>query len=225
MKPYLPWIALAGGILIAIWLFFWLGDKLDRVDEKQEYLLDIGIPDSTIIERTVNAAMQEVVKATAGYATEQQLRKSDDRVLKHIRDNVEGPLRNLERQTEIIATHVQKISDVQVTTSIEEGDTIQRFSYSDEWTPFMEGMIKNGILSLQYKVRQGYQIEYRWKKMEGLFKPKQLEITIVAQNPNTHIDHTRTTQIVDPIQWWNKPGNRTVGGIVIGVVGTLLLTK
>lgn len=214
------------GLLVVIYLLlFRLPDWLDRSDEKQQQLLDRKFVENGITKQEFNDRNQQVTTSIANYTKESEVRNNkSDSMLMALEKKLVGRLKNVESHTEIIATEIRKFN-IPVTTTIQDGDTIQEFHFSDEWIPRLDGKIKDGNLILDYEIKQGFDVQRSWKKMEGLWKPKELVIYVTATNPHVRTDKVQTFHFVDKIPWWERKGTRTVKDIFIGIGGFVAGTQ
>lgn len=182
------------------------------------------IADNNITRQFVDHQGRQITEASTNYITRNQLRESQSEVLDSLRKSLQGPIRTLERTARIMTETTQRLAiPVKDTLYILDGDTtrIQSFSYFNEWLN-LKGSIVDGMLNLDYSLKGGFGLEYHWKPT-GLFKPKELELTVVALDPAVKVNNIQQFQIIEQVPVWKKPGVAFLAGaLTVSAVDLLI---
>ncbi len=189
-------------------------------------LLSRQLKENTIIKQEFDELGRQVTTASLNYVTKEELKESDDAMIKEIRDNVAGPLKSLERSTRILSSKVEHLQlAVHDTTIILHGQEVaaKTFSYSSLFMPKLKGVLTVDSLWLDYEIRADYQLEYHWQKTKGLFSPKELQVIVRSNDPAVTVNQVQTLSIHNPTPWFRKPLPMAMAGFGSGVLVGLVI--
>ncbi len=212
-------------LVAALVIIAFLADLVYRNRETNQLVMRT-IEANNIRDQRYDELGREVTRATSNYITEAELRKSDDRVIDSLRKALIGPIRSLERTTRVISEKLDHITvPVKDTTLIINNEQVigQAFDYKSEWFD-IRGVMADGKMHLDYKMRSDLTLEYHWKPT-GLFKPKELELMVRPADPGVHVSQVQQFQVVVPVPFWQRSGVQVGVGVLGGVVLHSLLSK
>lgn len=207
--------------LAVVLLVLLLGYFIYMEQVKSNDRLMTSITHSNVITRqSIDDLGRQVTQASSNYLTRDDLKHSRDSVITSIRKDLAGPVRNIERITRLTYERVSNLAIPVVDTVIEvRGESVQA-SYFSKKTSYMDlkGFLAKDSLFLDYTLTGGWSLEYRWKPT-SIFKPKELELTVRADDPAVRVNNVQQFQIVDPVPFFRKPGVAfAAGAITMGLV-------
>ena len=212
-------VLLLGGVVLALVFLPWrgCGDQRDTLRTRE-------IVDNNITNSKIDAWGRQIVESNANYVTRDELRNSQNAVVAGVRDQLVGPIRNLEQATRVIATKMERIElGVRDTTIQINGRTIEAkaFSFANQWVN-IAGYCSIDSVWLDYTMKADYRLEYRWVRPKGLFSAKELEVTVVSNDPQVRIDKVQTLSLRTPTPWYGKPVPAAAmgfaGGLIVGLI-------
>ena len=211
---------------LALIIFMMIDSRCNN--SKVDALLQKQWETNNIVSQHRKEDSTQVTVANANYITKQDLKNSDNEMVKTIREDLVGPIRTLERTTRILSDRVEHLEiPVRDTFRIVNGVEQRGFSFDYSKPPFlqsMRGTMFDGNLTLDYKLKSEYFLEYHWKKPDRLFGPRQLELIITNPDPSVSIGQVQQFQKVVPVPFLKRPGIAFAGG-AISTLGVSLLIE
>lgn len=124
-----------------------------------------------------------------------------------------GRLNNL-----VNSTTVSTVTTDTIVITLE--DTIGgTFFWEDSWLS-INGAINKSRLSLGYSLKSEYEVTTYWKR-KGLFKRKELTVSVKDLNPNVTTTNIQSITIKkDPVKWYETRGFFFGVGIISGILIT-----
>jgi hypothetical protein len=187
-------------------------------------LLERDIQENNIVKQEVGKLGLQITTASSNYVSRNELKDSDRALVKQLRKELEGPVRTLERTTQLLTSRIDSLAlGVRDTVVVINGRTIEgkSFKYSNEWIS-LNGLCSVDSVWLNYTMKADYHLEYHWKN-KSLFGPKELNLIVRSKDPNVRIDAVKQFQIVDPTPWYKRPLPMGVAGFASGLVVGLVI--
>jgi hypothetical protein len=200
-------------VLGAILLYKWLPQFWSGYTSAQKAQFDRVIEENNITRqevKKVGGQMVQVTEASSNHVTPREFRRLEKQT-----EELVGSVRTLENTTKIVAEEVRALKAIALRDTIIGNDTAKVFTYSDDWMPHMRGVIYKDRIDLDYAIKAGYRIEHHWKAT-GLFKPKELMLNVIAENPAVSVNQVQNFRIVRPLPFLERPGVNAVGGVLLG---------
>lgn len=189
--------------------------------QDQNELTSRTLQTNNILTQWRNADSTQQTLANTNYLTKQELLHSRDAMLDSLRKELGHSIRQVQQVTTVLERTAQRLTipvrDTIVVDKWGHEQLAKVFTYSDPWMPRLHGWLDGDSLHLDYQVRGGVSLVYRWKPT-GLFKPKELSIDLTALNPNSSVDKVQSFTIVSPVKWWQKPGVTGTAGTALGLI-------
>lgn len=208
--------------IVAMFVFFLLQDFFR--DRRVSKLLERSIADNNIVQQKIDKFGAQVTEASSNYVSRDELRQSDDAVIKAVRKELEGPIRTLDRTTRILSSRIDSLSmPVTDTTIIVNGQAVdgRAFSFKNEWVD-ISGLCSVDSVWLNYTIRADYKLEYHWKT-KSLFGPKELVLFVRSADPAIRVNAIQQFTIAEPTPWYGKPLPVGVAGFASGLLVGLIL--
>lgn len=175
---------------------------------------------NTITNQYVNKLGQQVTVASSNYITKEELKHSRDVTIDSLRKTLVGPLKNIERVTQITYQRLEHLNIAVTDTTVYVNNIATPASAFKYHTDFMDlkGYLAGDSLHLDYALKGGWNLQYRWKPV-SVFKPKELELTVTATDPAVTVNRIQQFQVVAPVPFWRKPGVAFVAGaLTLGAI-------
>lgn len=146
-----------------------------------------------------------------------ELLHSNNETIEELRKDVKS-LKNFVSQIKIdVSTRDSLIIATRDTTYVIGTDTIRSksFSYEDKWLT-VNGELMRDSVKLNYTMRDNFKVTHEWMR-EGLFKPKELKLTVMSENPKSSLDNVQEIRVrPNPKVWYETRGFQLSVAAVFG---------
>lgn len=216
-------------LVVIIFLSVSMGAVITKVyqwsESRYKELASRTIQSNNIMSQRLNKLGQQVTTSNSNYITKDELKHGTDSTVHELKRGLVGPIRSLERKTEILTRRVEELS-LQVRDTVVEYRGKQvgalTFTHSSEWMPHLRGTLIGDSIHLDYELRGGFDLEYHWAKT-GIFKPKELSLMITSKDPAVKVDNVQTFHVVAPVPLVRRPGSTAAMGFVGGLLVRTLI--
>lgn len=214
-------VILVGAIVVAM---MFLDGRCQR--QHLEKLTHRQWRDNNIVSQQRRAQdSAQITRVTSNYITKEDLRHSDEEMVKQVRKDLVGPIRTLENVTKVLASRIDSlIIPVRDTLRIVNGDTTKGFVFDYKKPPYlvrMHGVQFGTDLHLDYELKSEFQLETHWKKT-GLFQPRELELIITTLDPAVTVDKVQNFHVQQKVPLLQRPGTTMGMGFAAGFLVHLL---
>lgn len=216
-------ILISAGVALLMLLAGYLlrGCEDNRVNE----LLTRHLKENTITKQTIDNLGRQVTTSTSNYITRDDLKSSDEALIKELREDVIGPIKSLEHSTRILARKADSLFlPVRDTLVIMNGREIpaKTFTYRSKYMPWMLGILTGDSVRIDYEILSDFKVEHHWKR-NGLFAPKELEILVRSNDPAVRVNAVQQFSIIEPTPWYGKKVPLMAAGFGAGLVIGLII--